>query len=395
MPPRKGKTKEPEKLPYLGRPSNNVKIGIVGLPNVGKSSFFNCCSELQVPAENFPFCTIDPAVTRAILHDERFDFLCEAFNPRSRIPAVLQVTDIAGLVKGASEGAGLGNAFLSHIAAVDAIFHVCRDFPDKKIEHVEGKVNPVRDLGIISNELVQKDLIQVTTRLEATEKIVRRGLDKIQAPRELATLQKAKEALESGRDIRSVSDWNGHDINLLNELQLLTAKPVVYLVNVSQKGFLENKSKWFGRVKEWCTKRSGADVPVIPFSAKLERKLCDAKTEEAKAAIYGTSASRSMLDKIIKAGYQALGLINYFTCGEDEVRAWTIRNGRTAPEAAGVIHGDFERCFIAAAQYTFDDFKEHGSEAAVRAAGKLNPNRGRNYIVQDGDVLHFKHNARG
>jgi obg-like ATPase 1 len=392
--PRKGKQKEEKKV-YLGRPGNNVKIGVVGLPNVGKSSFFNTLSELQVPAENFPFCTIDPAVTRAIVPDPRFDHLVSSFSPRSVVPAVLTVTDIAGLVKGASEGAGLGNAFLSHIAAVDAIFHVCREFKDKNIEHVEGKVNPVRDLGIISNELLQKDLAQVSARLEAVEKVVKRGLDKIQAPREMATLVKAKDALEAGRDIRSVQDWSQHDIVTLNEMQLLTAKPVVYLVNVSKKGFLKNQSRWFGKVKEWCTKRSGPDVPVIPFSAKLEKELQEATTPEAKAAIYGDSKSRSHIPKIITAGYQALDLIRFFTVGEDEVRAWTIRNGRTASEAAGTIHTDFERCFIAASQYHYDDFQEHGSEAAVRAAGQLNPTRGKKYVVIDGDILFFKHNARG
>jgi obg-like ATPase 1 len=391
MPP-KAKKDSNEVKSYLGRPGNNVKIGIVGLPNVGKSTFFNCLSDLKVPAENFPFCTIDPNVTRTIVPDERFEFLCEAFKPASRVPAVLNVTDIAGLVKGAHEGAGLGNSFLSNIAAVDAIYHVCREFKDKNIEHVEGSVDPTRDLKIITNELVQKDLVIVTSKWEAVSKVVQRGLDKINGPKDLACLTRAKDTLTEGKDIRSITDWNQHDIKLLNELQLLTAKPVVYLVNVSSDGFLENKSKWFQKVKKWCTERSG-EVPVIPFSASFERQLADCKTEAEKLALYGESKSRSMLPKIILAGYQALGMIQYFTCGEDEVRAWSVRSGRTAPEAAGVIHGDFERCFIAAQQYTFDDFKEHGSEAGVRAAGKLNTSRGKTYIVNDGDILFFKHNA--
>jgi obg-like ATPase 1 len=399
MPPKKKKGgkkgKEEEKTPYLGRPGNNVKIGIVGLPNVGKSSFFNTLSDHKVAAENFPFCTIDPAVTRAIVPDARFDHLVEFHHPRSVVPAVLNVTDIAGLVKGAHEGLGLGNAFLSHIQAVDAIYHVCREFKDKHIEHVEGKVDPCRDLAIISNELVQKDLAVVSAKYEATEKVVKRGLDKIVAPKDFATLTKAKALLEEGKDIRSCTDWSNHDIHYLNELQLLTAKPVVYLVNVSKKGFKSNKSKWFAQVKEWCIARSGPNVEVIPFSATFEAGLLECKTDEEKKAFLGKSKSQSMLPKIIMAGYSALGLIRFFTCGEDEVRAWTIREGRTAPEAAGTIHGDFESHFIAAAQYTYEDFVEHGSESAVRAAGKLNPSRGRNYVVQDGDILFFKHNAQG
>lgn len=395
MPPKK---KTEEVKAYLGRPTNNVKIGIVGLPNVGKSSFFNTLSELQVPAENFPFCTIDPSVTRAIVPDERFDDLVDKFQPRSRVPAVLNVTDIAGLVKGAHEGAGLGNNFLSHIQAVDAIFHVCREFKDKHIEHVEGKVDPVRDLGIISNELVLKDLAAVNLRHDATEKVVKRGTDKIVAPRELACLTRAKETLEAGKDIRSVGDWNVHDIKLLNEMQLLTAKPVVYLVNCAEDGFLKNQSKWFVKIKKWCVDRSGADTVVIPFSATFEKKYQDAKEGEERKALLALSAcgANTMLPKIILAGYKALGLIRFFTCGEDEVRAWTVREGRTAPEAAGTIHSDFESHFIAAQQYTYEDFKAlGGTEAAVRAAGKMNPNRGRTYVVADGDILFFKHNAQG
>jgi len=392
--PAKKKGKQQEVKSYLGRPTNNVKIGVVGLPNVGKSTFFNCLSALKVPAENFPFCTIDPAVTRTIVPDERFDFLVEQFQPKSRVPAVLTVTDIAGLVQGAHEGLGLGNAFLSHIAAVDAIFHVCREFKDKHIEHVEETVNPVRDLGIISNELVQKDLAIVNAKWEATNKIVKRNIDKIIAPRTLATLTRAKETLEAGKDIRSIQNWTSHDIATLNELTLLTAKPVVYFVNVSKKGFLKNQSKWFPKVKAWCIERSGPNVVVIPFSANFERELVDCKTDEERALIWGTSKSRSFLPKIVRAGYEALGLINFFTSGHDEVRAWSVRSGRTAPEAAGVIHGDFERCFIMAQQYSFAAFKEHGSEVEVRANGLIR-DRGKTYIVEDADILFFKHNASG
>jgi len=398
MPPKKGKKgkkgkDEEEGKAFLGRPGNTVKIGIVGLPNVGKSSFFNTLSDKRVAAENFPFCTIDPAVTRAIVPDERFDFLVDFWKPKSEIPAVLNVTDIAGLVKGAAEGKGLGNDFLSNIQAVDAIYHVCREFKDKHIEHVEGKVNPVRDLKIISNELIQKDLAQVNTRFVATEKIVKRGLDKTQAPRELATLTKAKEMLEEGVDIRE-GDWNKHDVKLLNEMQLLTAKPVVYLVNCSKKNFLAGKSVWIKKIRKWCSKRSPG-APVIPFSATFEAAYLECTTEEEKKALLGDSKSPSMLPKIITTGYHCLSLIHYFTCGADEVRAWTIRDGRTAPEAAGVIHGEFEKFFISATQYRFEDFKEAGSLAGVRSAGKFSPSRGRTYVVQDGDILEFKHNAGG
>jgi len=391
MPKKQNKTAEAKV--FLGRPGNNVTIGIVGLPNVGKSSLFNTLSDLQVPAENFPFCTIDPAVTRAIVPDARFDDLVASWQPRSVVPAVLTITDIAGLVRGAHEGKGLGNDFLSHIQAVDAIFHVCREFKDRHIEHVEGKVNPTRDLEIISEELVAKDLAAVTNRHVAVSKVVARGLDKIKAPRELATLNKAKDLLEEGKDIRE-GEWDHHDAALLNEMQLLTAKPVCYLVNVSEKNFKAGKSVWIKKIKTWCKKRSG-NAPVIPFSAKFEAKLQEiGDDEEAKAKYLGESKSRSMIPKIITTGYHCLSLIHYFTCGEDEVRAWTVRAGRTAPEAAGVIHTDFENYFISAAQYTYDDWKENSRDvAAVRGAGKFNPTRGRTYIVQDGDILNFKHSA--
>lgn len=393
MPPKKGKSKkgQEEKKVFLGRPGNNVTIGIVGLPNVGKSSLFNTFSELKVPAENFPFCTIDPAVTRAIVPDPRFDHLIKTWSPKSRVPAVLTITDIAGLVKGAAEGRGLGNDFLSHIAAVDAIFHVVRGFKDKHVEHVEGKVNPVRDLKIISNELVKKDLAMVNTRYEACLKVVNRNIDKIQAPRELASLTKAKELLEAKKDIREGA-WDHHDAALLNQMQLLTAKPIIYLVNCSKKNFKAGKSIWIQKIKKWVKKRSPG-APVIPFSASFEAEVLELKTDEEKKEYYGESKSRTMLPKIINTGYHALSLIHFFTTGEDEVRAWTIREGRTAPQAAGVIHGDFEKFFISASQYHYDDFVEYGDASSVRAAGKLNPSRGSKYIVVDGDILLFKHNA--
>jgi obg-like ATPase 1 len=390
MPPKGKKGKKgatEEKKLSLGRPGNTLKMGIVGLPNIGKSSLFNVLSGLNVPSDNRPFCTIDPTEARVPVPDDRFDHLCAAFKPKSEVSAVLSIFDIAGLVKGASNGDGLGNAFLSHIVATDAIYHVCRAFAGKSIAHVEGDVDPVRDLQIISDELCLKDLEWVTARKEALQKLAKRGLDKT-AALILPTFEKAEELLLAGKDIRSW-DWKHDDIVELNKLQLLTAKPVVYLVNISDKNFRNQGNKWLKLIKEWVEARNPG-APIIPFSATWEAAFARMSPEEQKEAMdNGGKKLKSMIPKIIKTGYKHLGLINYFTCGEDEVRAWTIQNGVMAPGAAGVIHTDFEKLFLQAEQYSFDDFKEFGDESAVKKAGKVRT-QGKNYVVQDGDILFFK-----
>eukprot|EP01122_Echinamoeba_exundans_P007606 TRINITY_DN2371_c1_g1_i1.p1 TRINITY_DN2371_c1_g1~~TRINITY_DN2371_c1_g1_i1.p1 ORF type:complete len:391 (+),score=141.73 TRINITY_DN2371_c1_g1_i1:109-1281(+) len=374
--------------PLLGRVSNHLKMGVVGLPNVGKSTLFNLLTKLSVPAENFPFCTIDPTKARVLVPDERWDWLCDLYKPKSKVQAFLEIVDIAGLVKGASEGQGLGNAFLSHIAAVDAIFHVTRVFEDDDVTHVEGDVNPVRDLEIIHNELLLKDIENVKNRIEPLRRLAKGDKNKAF---ELSVLEKVLAFMnDEKRDVR-LGDWNAKEVEIINPLCLLTAKPVIYLVNMSEDDFLKQKNKWLAKIKEWVEKR--AKDPVIPLSAAFENKISAMNDEEANAYC-AEKKVKSMLPRVIKQGYSTLHLISFFTCGADEVRAWTCHSGSKAPQAAGVIHGDFEKYFISADIFKYSDLKELGSENAVKAAGKLSQ-KGKDYVVEDGDIVFFKHNAGG
>jgi obg-like ATPase 1 len=384
--PKKDAAGDAQKV-MLGRPSNNVKIGIVGLPNVGKSSMFNLLSGLSVPAENFPFCTIEPSDAMVPVPDARFTDLCSVFQPKKEIPAVLQVTDIAGLVKGAAEGKGLGNAFLSNIQAVDAIYHVTRAFIGKDIEHVEGSVDPCRDFEIIRGELLAKDLEFCKTAQTALEKKTRAKKTK-EALMDVECIKKAIEMLENGQEIRT-GDWRSSDISLLNSLNLLTAKPVVYLVNITRKNFAKQQNKWFKGIKEWIAKNSPGD-PMIPFSVTFEQDLLD-MGDDARKSFLEEAKVPSMIPRIIKAGYKALRLINFFTVGPDEVRSWSLRDGSTAPQAGGVIHGDFEKGFIKAEVYNYDAIKELRTEAEVKKAGKVRT-QGKEYIMADGDIVLFKAN---
>ncbi|KAL7750963.1 Obg-like ATPase [Sorochytrium milnesiophthora] len=398
MPPKK--VVKEEKI-MLGRPSNNLKIGVVGLANVGKSTFFNAITNSSVLAANYPFATIDPSEGRVAVPDTRFDHLCDMYKPASKVPAYLTVIDIAGLIKGAASGAGLGNAFLSHIRAVDGIFHVVRCFDDTDIVHVEEEVDPVRDLAIIQEELRLKDEEFLTKKLDEARKNVARlggqsggGSVEAKAKREeFEILEKIHDwVANQKKDVRK-GDWNNKEVEVINPLQLITAKPVIYLANLSEKDYARKKNKWLAKVKAWIDAENPGDL-LIPFSAALENQLSEkASDEERKThlATFGENV-QSALPKIIVSGYQALQLIYFFTAGADEVRAWTIRKGSKAPQAAGTIHTDFERGFIMAEVMRFDDLKELGSEAAVKAAGKYGQ-RGRDYVMEDGDIAFFKFNV--
>jgi obg-like ATPase 1 len=373
----------------LGRIGTNLKCGIVGIPNVGKSTFFNVLTKSQAAAENFPFCTIDPNESRVPVPDPRFDFLCDYFKPASKVPSFLNVVDIAGLVKGAHEGQGLGNAFLSHIRACDAIFHMTRIFEDDLVTHVEGDVNPVRDMEIIHEELRLKDLEYLDKTVDHLERVVVRGNDKARKA-EYDVLKKVHQLVaEEKRPVR-FGTYDAKEIEELSKHLLITAKPMIYLVNMSEKDYIRRKNKWLMKIKEWVDEHDPGST-IIPFSGILETKLID-MTDEERASYLKEQQTTSALEKIILNGYSALGLMYFFTAGEDEVKAWTIQKGTKAPQAAGKIHTDFEKGFIMAEVMKFDDFKAEGSETAVKAAGKYKQ-KGRDYIVEDGDIIHFKFNA--
>jgi len=383
------KAEEPERKPLIGRVGTNLKVGVVGLPNVGKSTFFNLLTQSQVPAENFPFCTIDPNESRVPVPDVRYDYLVEYFKPASKVPPFLSVVDIAGLVKGASEGQGLGNAFLSHIKACDSLFHLCRAFEDDDVIHVEGDVNPVRDLEIISEELRMKDEELLLSNLDKLDRTVGRGADKKLKP-EYDTLQKIKTIVVDEKQHIRFADWNVNEIEVLNKYLFLTSKPALYLVNLSEKDYIRKKNKWLIKIKEYVDKNDPGAV-IIPFSGIFENKLLE-MTETERQAYTDEVKATSALDKIIVQGYKTLQLQYFFTAGHDEVKAWTIQKGTKAPQAAGRIHTDFEKGFIMAEVMKFEDFKSEGSEAAAKAAGKYRQ-QGRNYVVEDGDIVFFKFNA--
>ncbi|XP_060869744.1 obg-like ATPase 1 [Metopolophium dirhodum] len=387
MPPKK--VEEPEKKPLIGRVGTNLKVGIVGIPNVGKSTFFNVLTKSEAAAENFPFCTIDPNESRVPVPDQRFDYLVEYFKPTSKVPAFLNIVDIAGLVKGAAEGQGLGNAFLSHIKACDALFHLCRAFEAEDVIHIEGEVNPIKDMEVINEELRLKDEEYFHANLEKLEKLAIRGGDKKLKP-EYDTFLKIKTILVDEKKHIRFGDWSALDIEFLNKHMFITTKPVIYLVNLSEKDYIRKKNKWLIKIKEWVDKNDPGAI-IIPFSGVFENKIIEMEEPERKKYMEEVQAT-SALDKIIIQGYKALQLQYFFTAGHDEVKAWTIQKGFKAPQAAGRIHTDFEKGFIMAEVMKFEDFKNEGTEAACKAAGKYRQ-QGRNYVVEDGDIIFFKFNA--
>jgi len=325
--------------------------------------------------------------------DARYDWLCEHYKPKSLVPANLTVYDIAGLTRGASTGAGLGNAFLSHIRAVDAIFEVVRCFDDAEIIHVEGDVDPVRDLNIISEELRIKDIEFVEKALEALSKQTRRGgqgLEMKKLKDEEATVAKILAWLQEGKDVRK-GDWNPKEVEVINPLFLLTAKPVVYLVNLSEKDYIRQKNKHLPKIAEWIKTNSAGD-PIIPLSVSFEERLTRFETDAEAEEECKKLGTKSALPKAIVTMRQSLNLASFFTTGADEVRQWTIRKGTKAPQAAGVIHTDFEKTFIQCIVFNYDMLREYGDEVAVKAAGKV-LTKGKDYVVEDGDIILIKAGA--
>ncbi|KAJ1643769.1 hypothetical protein LPJ64_004481 [Coemansia asiatica] len=390
MPPKKQQSGDEKVL--LGRPSNNLKIGVVGLPNVGKSTFFNAITSSSVPAENYPFCTIDPTESRVAVPDERFDWLCEQYKPASRVPAHLTIIDIAGLVKGASAGAGLGNAFLSNISAVDGIFHVVRAFNDPDVVHVEGEVEPTRDLETIHNELRLKDTAMLNKYIEANQRNIERmggggSVDDKKKKDEFNVIVKVRDWVASGKDVRK-GEWSNKEVEIINGQYLLTAKPVTYLANVSERDYLRKKNKFLPVIKKWIDENNPGDK-LIPFSAAYESELAAIEDPVEKNKVAEEKGGPSVFPKIIVTGYDQLNLMHFFTAGAKEVRAWTCRRGAKMTDAARNIHNDIANSLIQVDVMKFDDLKAAGSENALKAAGKLHI-RGKDAIIEDGDIVYFR-----